>query len=73
MTLFPLALPIILLTAAAATPFLLVPLAVGLVITLLAVPILLLRRLLRMVRFARHSNSGGAAPAVPTLPATSGC
>lgn len=68
--LFPLALPIILLTAAAAIP---VPLAVGLVIAVFAAPILLLRRLLQAVRISHRSDRGGAGAAVPTRPATSGC
>ena len=71
MALFPLALPFILLTAAAAIPFLLVPLAVGLVIAGLAAPILLLRRLWLAVRVSRRSDSGGAGAAVPIRPATS--
>jgi hypothetical protein len=72
MALFPLALPIILLTAAAAIPFLLVPIAFGLVIAVLAAPILLLRRLRLAVRVSRRSDSGGAGVAVPIRPATSG-
>jgi hypothetical protein len=47
MALFPPAVPIILLTAAAAIPLLLVALAVGLVVALVAAPILVLRRLRR--------------------------
>jgi hypothetical protein len=45
MALFPLALPIIALTAIAAIPFVLVALAAGLVTATVAVPIRLLRRL----------------------------
>jgi hypothetical protein len=50
MALFPLALPVILLTAIAAIPLLLVAVAVGLVVAVVAAPILLLRRP-RRVRF----------------------
>jgi hypothetical protein len=71
MALFPLALPFILLTAAAVIPFLLVPIAVGLVIAVVAAPILLLRRLWLAVRVSRRLDRGGAGAAVPTRPATS--
>jgi len=72
MALFPLALPIILLTAAAAIPLLLVALAVGLVVAVVAAPILLLRRLRRPVRASRRSHNGRAGPAVVPRPATNG-
>jgi hypothetical protein len=52
MALFPLALPIILLTAAAAVPLLLLSLAVALVVAVVAGPLLLLRRLGRAIRVA---------------------
>jgi hypothetical protein len=47
MALFPLALPIILLTAAAALPLLLIPLALGLLVVAVLLPILLVRSLWR--------------------------
>jgi hypothetical protein len=47
MALFPLALPIILLTAAAALPLLLIPLALGLLVAAVLLPILLVRGLWR--------------------------
>jgi membrane protein implicated in regulation of membrane protease activity len=50
LALFPLAIPIIALTAIAVLPFLLVPLAGALAIAVLAVPILLVRRLVRSVK-----------------------
>jgi hypothetical protein len=64
MALFPLALPIILLTAAAAIPFLLVALAFGLVIFVLAAPIVLLRRLRPPVQVSRRLQSGRAGAEV---------
>jgi hypothetical protein len=51
MILFPLALPLILLTAAAAIPLLLVAVALGLVAAVVALPIALLRRLRGAGRF----------------------
>jgi membrane protein implicated in regulation of membrane protease activity len=54
MALFPLALPIIALTAVAAIPLVLVALALGLVAAVVAAPILLLRRLRRSVRASRR-------------------
>ena len=50
MTLFPLALPAILLTVAAAIPLLLVALPLGLVAAVIAVAIALLKRLRRAIR-----------------------
>ena len=47
MALFPVALPLILLTAAAALPLLLVPLALGLLVAAVALPVLLVRGLWR--------------------------
>jgi hypothetical protein len=70
MALFPPAVPIILLTAAAAIPLLLVALAVGLVVALVAAPILLLRRLRRPGRLSRRHESGRAGAAVIPRPAT---
>ena len=52
MALFPLALPILLLTAAAAIPLLLLGLAVALVAAVVAGPLLLVRRLGRAIRAA---------------------
>jgi hypothetical protein len=45
--LFPVALPLILLTAAAALPLLLIPLALGLLVAAVALPVLLVRGLWR--------------------------
>ena len=50
MAAFPLALPIILLTVAAVTPLVLVTLAVGLVLAILAAPVLLVRQVRRSIR-----------------------
>lgn len=48
MALFPLAIPLIALTAVAVIPLLLVPLAAGLVVAVVAAPILLMRKLGRV-------------------------
>jgi len=53
MTLFPLALPLLALTAVALVPLVLIPLAGG----LLALPFLLLRRAFRKVRASAHMTS----------------
>jgi hypothetical protein len=50
MTAFPLALPIIALTVVVAIPFVVVGLATGLLFAVLAVPVLLARRVWRTVR-----------------------
>jgi hypothetical protein len=65
MALFPLALPLILLLAIGAIPLLLVPLAGGLVVALVAVPVLLVRGLRRAFR-ARRRRPWRATPRVPT-------
>ena len=59
LALFPLAIPILVLTAIAVLPFLLVPLAGALVAGLVAVPVLLVRRLVRSVK--RPPRPGGTA------------
>jgi hypothetical protein len=70
MALFPLALPILLLTAAAVIPLLLLGLAVALVVGVVAGPLLLLRRLRRTSRFsaargmAEPGRQGGKPHAV---------
>ena len=68
--LFPLALPIILLTAAATVPLLVPALAAGLVLAVVAVPILLLRRVRRPRRGSRPADRGraGAAATPPARP-----
>jgi hypothetical protein len=58
MALFPLSLPLLLLTAASLVPFLVVPLAGALIAAVAAVPILLARRLARWVIGARRGRSG---------------
>lgn len=63
MALFPLALPIIALTAAAAIPLLLLGLAVALVVAVVAGPIILLRRLRRTIRASRYPESAAAPSA----------
>jgi membrane protein implicated in regulation of membrane protease activity len=72
MALFPLALPIILLTAATVIPLLLVALALGLVAAVVAAPILLLRRVVRLSRRSENGRPGDAVIATndrSTLPA----
>jgi hypothetical protein len=64
MALFPLAIPIIALTAVAAIPLVLVALAVGLAAAVVAAPILLLRRL-------RRSAGASDAPSARPGPAWS--
>ena len=59
MALFPLALPLILLTALAALPFLVIPLVGGLVAAVVAAPILVLRRLREVVRVPRRFGRSG--------------
>jgi hypothetical protein len=54
MALFPLALPIIVLTAVAVLPLLLLPLALGLVVAAVALPVLCVRALWRRVRASRR-------------------
>lgn len=49
MALFPLSLPLLLLTAASLVPLLVIPLAGALIAAVVAVPILLIRRLARWV------------------------
>ena len=61
MMLFPFALPLILLLAIGVVPLLVVPLAAGLVVALVAVPVLLVRGLLRAFR-ARRPRPSRAAP-----------
>ena len=58
MALFPLALPLILLTAAAAIPLLLL----GLVVAVVAAPIFLLRRLRRTIRVSRPESGRAGRP-----------
>jgi hypothetical protein len=65
MALFPLALPIILLTAAAALPLLLLPLALGLVVATVALPIVLVRGLWR---WASRALRRGVAISITTTP-----
>jgi hypothetical protein len=65
MALFPLALPLILLLAIGAIPFLLLPLLGGLVVALVAVPVLLVRGLGRAFR-ARRRRPWHATPPAPT-------
>jgi hypothetical protein len=48
--LFPLSIPILLLTAVALLPLVLPVIAVGLVVAIVALPVLLVRRLVRVVR-----------------------
>src|SRR5215211_6741300 len=72
MALFPLALPIILLTAVAAIPLVLLALAAGLVGAVVAAPILLLRRLRRPARVSHRRENGRAGAAVIQRPATNG-
>ena len=62
MILFPLALPLILLTAAATIPLLLVAVALGLVAAVVAVPLALLRRLRGAVWSSRRIQGGQSAP-----------
>ena len=62
MILFPLALPLILLTAAAAIPLLLVAVALGLVAAVVAVPIALVRRLRRAALSSRRAQGSQSAP-----------
>ncbi len=74
MVLFPLALPLIFLTAAAALPLVLIVVAGGLIVAVVAAPILLLRRLGRAVRASRRSEARpghrrphhGLSPQTPT-------
>jgi|SRR5215216_3809861 len=66
MALFPLALPIILLTAAAALPLFLIPLALGLLVAGLALPILLVRGLWRWA--GRALRPDGTAISITTAP-----
>src|SRR4051812_19760567 len=56
MSAFPFALPLLALTAVAALPFLLLPLALVLVATLLATPVVLVRRLARRVSHPGHQG-----------------
>lgn len=65
--LFPLALPLLLLTAAVALPFLVIPLVGVLIVAVVAAPILLLRRLLRRIRGVRALQRAGAAPEAVAL------
>jgi nucleoside-diphosphate-sugar epimerase len=61
MALVPLALPVILLTAAAVVPLLVLGLAVAVVVAVVAAPLLLLRRLSRAIPGFRRPQSGVAA------------
>jgi hypothetical protein len=67
MALFPLAIPLLALTAVAVIPLLVIPLVGGLVAALVAVPVLLVRglarRVLRAFRALRKGTAGrGATP-----------
>jgi hypothetical protein len=64
MALFPLALPLILLTAAAALPLVLIPLALGLLAAAVALPILLVRGLWRWT--SRALRPDGIAISITT-------
>jgi hypothetical protein len=68
--LFPLALPILALTAVAVIPFLLVPLAAGLVAAVVAAPILLVRSLRRSLKRRRRPHSGFRAGSAGSPPAS---
>jgi hypothetical protein len=66
MALFPLALPALALTALAALPFLVLPLAAGLLVAVAALPILLVRSLTRRASRALRP-SGPAKPRRPSF------
>jgi hypothetical protein len=65
MMLFPFALPLIALVAITALPFVLVPLAAGLVVAPIALPVLLVRSLGRRAIRALHSKSTAQQAATP--------
>jgi hypothetical protein len=67
--LFPLALPIVLLTAAAALPLLLIPMALGLLVAAVALPVLLVRGLWRWA--SRALRPDGIASSITTTPRSS--
>jgi membrane protein implicated in regulation of membrane protease activity len=66
--LFPLALPILILTAAATIPLLLAVVAVGLVLVVIAAPILLVRRLVRRGRGSRRGERRRGRATTPPVP-----
>jgi hypothetical protein len=68
--LFPLALPILILTAVAVLPLLVPLLAAGLVVGVIALPILLLRRLGRALGLLRPRRRTPGEPAPKTVPGT---
>jgi hypothetical protein len=67
--LVPLALPLILLTAAAALPFLLIQLALGLLVVAVALPVPLVRGLWRWA--SRALRPDGIASSITTTPRSS--
>ena len=69
---FPLALPILLLTAFAVLPLLLAALAAGLLIGIVALPMLLVRRLRRRVTRAPRPKGRGRSRPWPARPGTAG-
>jgi hypothetical protein len=62
LALFPLAVPIIVLTAIALLPLVLPALAAGLILALVALPILLARRLWRRMSVRASAPTGAAEP-----------
>jgi hypothetical protein len=68
--LFPLTLPILILTAAAVLPLLVPLLAAGLVVGVIALPILLLRRLGRALGLLRPRRRTPGEPAPKTVAGT---
>ena len=62
LALFPLALPIVALTAIALIPFLLPVVAVGVVVAVVAFPVLLVRRGLRVAGMRRRSSRAKLDP-----------
>jgi hypothetical protein len=65
MVLFPLALPIVALTAVALVPFLLPPLVVALAIGLVAIPVMLIRRVARLATRGLRRTRTPDRPATP--------
>lgn len=72
LALFPLALPILLLTAFAVLPLLLPALAAGLLIGIVALPMLLVRRLRRRVTWAPPPKERGRSRPWPARPGAAG-
>ena len=66
--LFPLALPILALTAVAVIPFLLVPLAAGLIAAVVAAPILLVRSVWRSLKRRTRPQPGFPAGSAGSPP-----